>query len=300
VTDQTTATRGPDPEVPDRVTMPLLSLVTREALDLDYVHAARRRRTGPEAEAPAADGPTRQRGAAVVVAVFGLLIALAAVQTARNADVHEASLGALVDRIDARKAEVTELRDRVEALRQQVGDLEAEDARIRGELAEATVERAALQISTGFVDVTGRGLRFTVADSPDGDPDGRVRATDLRRLVNGLWQAGAEAIAINGRRLTTISAIVQANISVQVNRGPLAPPYVVSAIGDSSLGSRFDVSTSGLQFQSLADQFGFRVDRQDEDRLLLPAAPESQLRLRFALRTGGAPDGPPDNQEDVP
>jgi uncharacterized protein YlxW (UPF0749 family) len=140
------------------------------------------------------------------------------------------------------------------------------------------------------------GLRFTVSDSPDGAPDGRVRATDLRRLVNGLWQAGAEAIAINARRLTAISAIVQANISVQVNRGPLSPPYVVTAIGDGSLASRFEASTSGLQFQGLADQFGFRVDRHNESQLLLPAAPDSQLRLRYAMRAGG----PPDNQEDLP
>ena len=54
--------------------------------------------------------------------------------------------------------------------------------------------------------VHGPGLRITVSDNPDGSSDGRVRATDLRLLVNGLWQAGAEAIAINGRRLTGISA----------------------------------------------------------------------------------------------
>ena len=58
-----------------------------------------------------------------------------------------------------------------------------------------------LELSTGFAAVTGPGLRVTVDDQPEGDPDGRVRATDLRSLVNGLWQAGAEAIAINGRLL---------------------------------------------------------------------------------------------------
>jgi uncharacterized protein YlxW (UPF0749 family) len=139
-------------------------------------------------------------------------------------------------------------------------------------------------------------MRFTVSDSPDGSPDGRVRATDLRRLVNGLWQAGAEAIAVNGRRLSAISAIVQANISIQVNRGPLSPPYVVTAIGDSGLATRFDNTATGLQFQALADQFGFQVDRQNESELELPAAPDAQLRLRYAEPPGGRPT----NQEDVP
>lgn len=288
-----TSARVAEPTLPGRVTMPLLALVTEEALDQDYLHAARRREDVGRVAVPP---HTSHRGAAVVVAVFGLLVALAAVQTARNSDAHEASLQALADRIDARKAEVAELRDKAESLRSQDAELQNGSAAVRAALATATSELTTLQVSTGFVAVRGPGLRFTVSDSPDGQPDGRVRASDLRRLVNGLWDAGAEAVAINGRRLTAISAIVQVNISVQVNRGPLSPPYVVSAIGDTSLGPLFDLSTSGLQFQGLADQFGFRVDRQNESELLLPAAPESQLRLRYALRSGGGPD----DQEGLP
>ena len=153
-----------------------------------------------------------------------------------------------------------------------------------------------LQISTGFVAVRGPGLRITVSDNPDGSPDGRVRASDLRLLVNGLWRGGAEAIAINGRRLSNISAIVNANISIALNRSPLTPPYVVSAIGDDRMASQLQASTSGLQFQALADQFGFVVDRHNESELVLPGAPDTQLRLRYA----GQGSGGPDNQEDVP
>jgi uncharacterized protein YlxW (UPF0749 family) len=271
----------------------LLDLVTREAVDEDYVQAARRRAATGQ---PAGPQRTGQRGVAVVVAMFGLLIALAAIQTARNSDIHEASLDALTDRIDERKAEVSELEDRIDRLQRENADLESTGSQTGSQLAAATVDLRALQMSTGFVPVSGPGLQFTVSDSPDGSPDGRVRATDLRRLVNGLWRAGAEAIAINDRRLSAISAIVQANISIQVNRGPLSPPYVVSAIGGSGLDSRFDATASGLQFQALANQFGFQVDRQNEGELQLPAAPDTQLRLRYAE----PPDGRRDNQEDVP
>lgn len=289
----TTRDRGTEPAVlPDRVTMPLLDLVTREAVDEDYVQAARRRAARG---LPAGPQRTGQRGVAVVVAMFGLLIALAAIQTARNSDIHQASLSALTDRIDERKSEVSGLGDRIDRLQQENTDLESSGSRIGSQLAAATVDLRALQLSTGFVPVSGPGLRFTVSDSPDGSPDGRVRATDLRRLVNGLWQAGAEAIAVNGRRLSAISAIVQANISIQVNRGPLSPPYVVTAIGDSGLGSRFDATATGLQFQALAEQFGFQVDRQNESELELPAAPDAQLRLRYAE----PPEGRRDNKEDV-
>jgi uncharacterized protein YlxW (UPF0749 family) len=232
----------------------------------------------------------------VATVLFGLLIALAAVQTARNADVREASRDALINRIDERQQELASLRERTGSLRRQDDELQSTSARIQGQLAEATVQLRALQISTGFVAVRGPGLRITVSDNPDGDSDGRVRATDLRLLVNGLWRAGAEAIAINGRRLSAVSAIVNANISVQVNRSPLTPPYVISAIGDDTLASRLEASTSGAQFQALADQFGFVVDRHNESELVLPAAPDTQLRLRFA----GQGSGGPDNQEDLP
>ena len=46
---------------------------------------------------------------------------------------------------------------------------------------------------------------------------------------------------------------------------------------------------SGVEFQSLTDQFGFVVDRQNEDELVLPSAPESQLRLSHAERATGTP-----------
>jgi len=280
--------------LPDRVTMPLLTLVTNEAVDEDYVHAAQRR-AAAGAPPPAAHG-TQLRGAVAVTIVFGLLIALAAVQTARNSDVQQASRDALIDRIDERKKEVSSLGARIKVLQRQNSDLQSTNSRVRGQLAEATVTQHSLQLSTGFVPVSGPGLRITVSDAADGSADGRVRASDLRLLVNGLWQAGAEAIAINGRRLSTISAIVNSNISVQVNRTPLTPPYVVSAIGDAAMASRLQATTSGEQFQALTDEFGFEVDRQNVSELDLPSAPDTQLRLRYA----GQEKGPPDNQEDAP
>jgi uncharacterized protein YlxW (UPF0749 family) len=279
--------------LPDRVTMPLLTLVTNEAVDEDYVHAAQRRAAA--GTTPPASRRTRLRGVVAVTITFGLLIALAAVQTARNSDVQQASRNALIDRIDERKKEVSGLTDRIKVLQRQNNDLQSTNSRVRGQLAEATVTQHSLQISTGFVAVSGPGLRITVSDAPDGSADGRVRASDLRLLVNGLWQAGAEAIAINGRRLSTISAIVNSNISVQVNRSPLTPPYVVSAIGDAGLASRLQSTSSGGQFQALTDEFGFVVDRHNESELDLPSAPDTQLRLRYA----GQESGPPDNQEDA-
>ena len=50
--------------------------------------------------------------------------------------------------------------------------------------------------------------------------------------MNGLWTAGAEAISINGQRLTVLTAIRNGGPVINVNSRPLAPPYTVQAIGD--------------------------------------------------------------------
>jgi uncharacterized protein YlxW (UPF0749 family) len=285
--------RSAGPDLPDRVTMPLLALVVQGAVDEDYVHAARRRVDAGHPVTPRG----RHNAVLAVVAVFGLLIAVAAVQTSRNAGVDNASRAALIERIDARRATVASQEKEIRTLRKQNGDLQKASGRLDATLRVAQGRLTTLQVATGFVAVTGPGVSISVDDDPDGDANGRVRASDLRLLVNALWESGAEAIAINGRRLTTLSSIVNANISVQVNRLPTSPPYVVSAIGDARvLFGKLDTSTSGVSFQSLTQEFGFVVDRQNESRLTLAAAPATQLRLRWVKAATGQG---PENQEDT-
>jgi uncharacterized protein YlxW (UPF0749 family) len=285
--------RSPGPELPDRVTMPLLALVVQGAVDEDYVHAARSR---VDAGHPVA-ARGRHNAVLVVVAVFGLLIAVAAVQTSRNADVDSASRAALVERIDARRETVQSQEKELRSLRSQNTELKRATGRLDGAVGVAQAQLTALQVATGFVAVTGPGVSISVDDNPDGDADGRVRASDLRLLVNALWESGAEAVAINGRRLTTVSSIVNANISVQVNQLPTSPPYVVTAIGDpGSLLGQLATTTTGVSFSSLAQEFGFVVDRQNESRLTLASAPATQLRLRWVKAATGQG---PENQEDT-
>jgi uncharacterized protein YlxW (UPF0749 family) len=281
----------PDTDVPDRARTPLLELVTREALDLDYEDVARRR------HAPVgAAGPTPHRGAAVAIAVFGLLVAVAAVQSSRNADVDEASREALISRIELRKDAAASVQERIRAQRAQNEQLVDQLVGVGTAAQNAEARRDRLALDTGFAAVSGPGVRITVDDEPRGDPDGRVRATDLRLLVNGLWRAGAEAISVNGRRITALSAIVNSDIAIQVNKGPLSPPYVVQAIGDGDLQADLLETGSGLTFFALAEQFGFEVERDNvTSQMLLPAAPPSLGRLRYAKR----PSGGPGDQEDT-
>ena len=61
---------------------------------------------------------------------------------------------------------------------------------------------------------------------------GRVIAKDLQFVTNALWESGAEAVSINGKRLTSTSAIRFAGSAIIVDFRPLTRPYVITALGD--------------------------------------------------------------------
>jgi uncharacterized protein YlxW (UPF0749 family) len=147
--------------------------------------------------------------------------------------------------------------------------------------------------ATGELPVTGPGLRLKVNDAPSqsndpvgGDPRtksdfdaGTVFDADLQVIVNGLWAAGAEAIAINGHRLTTLSAIREAGQAILVDFRPLVPPYQIDAIGNSShLQSGFASGSAGPYVQSMRDNNGIRVEIAPAKQLALPGAGDLVLR----------------------
>src|SRR5207302_8837342 len=132
-----------------------------------------------------------------------------------------------------------------------IGQLSAEQAALRDATLASTSAGAALarqiaaeESALGTLPVVGQGLRVTVADgSPAGGPRDPHLDRDLQAVTNALWTAGAEAIAVNGERLTAQSAIRQAGDAILVDFRPLVSPYVVTAIGSPvSLETQFGAS----------------------------------------------------------
>jgi uncharacterized protein YlxW (UPF0749 family) len=101
----------------------------------------------------------------------------------------------------------------------------------------------------------------------------------MQRVVNGLWAAGAEAVSINGQRLTALSAIRAAGDAILVDNKPLVPPYTVLAVGDGQrLSTRFQNGADGLYLHALEDNYGIRATIAVESDLRLPAAPSVIVR----------------------
>jgi uncharacterized protein YlxW (UPF0749 family) len=278
--DQVRSSPGePRSELPARVTMPLLTLITQQAVDEDYLHAAERRKAG-------LSGPRAGRPwvtAAVVIAVFGVLVSTAAVQTSRQADINDASRTTLITRIENQRERVARQQDRIAELRARNSRASAELTALTeaGEAAEARLGR--LRVTTGFVAVTGEGVRVIVDDAETGDPNGIVRDSDLALLVNALWSSGAEAIGINGQRVTVMTGIRLSGSAIEVNSVGIAPPYTVLAIGDrGSLQANFYNTSSGLAFDNLTRSVDIPYEMENVEQISLPSGPTRYLQLRAA------------------
>lgn len=270
------APTAPAPPANDRVSTPLLTLITQQSLDEDYRHAAERRAADPDSRR------RPHRFAAVVVAVFGVLVTVAALQTREGQDVRTASRTTLISQIDEGRANLAELQRRIVRLRELNVGLQTQLDGVTAQQLAAETREQRLAAVTGFGPVTGPGVRITVDDNPDGT---LVRDRDLRLAVNGLWKAGAEAIAVNGNRLTARSAIRNSGIAIRVNNRSLSPPYVIAAIGDEkTLQADLMQTTSGLAFRDTVEHLGFPWSMDNVDQLALPAAPPRVARLRSAVQ----------------
>ena len=272
--------------LPRHVTTPLLTLITEQALDEDYRRAAGAGRP-PE-------GGRRRLVAAGTIMFIGILVSVAAVQNSRNAAVEDAGRATLISQIE-------EERSLLQVRQDSVADLTRENQVLAEQLAEfsaarqqAQAEVRRLKATTGFLPVTGEGVRIVVDDNPSGIENQQVRDSDLAFLVDGLFEAGAEAIAINDQRVNALGGIFNTNRAVHVNGRPVNAPYVVSAIGDPrTLQARLLQTSQGQEWFALVDGLGFVVTPENLDDIRLPAAPERPLRdvIEVDAEPNGATEG---------
>lgn len=261
--------------------MSLLTNLVEHPIDEGYADAARARVSDPDRP------PTSGRRVLLVVALTGLgfLLAVAAAQNYRGAPEAEKQRDQLITRIQQADRRLGDLRRQKEGLATEVRSLQASGLGSAG--AQLQQELDALELQTGAVAVTGPGLKAVVDDAKNrSDEEGRILDVDLQQLVNGLWTAGAEAVSVNGHRLTSLTAIRGAGTAITVDYSSLTPPYTVLAIGDAStMPARFAQSSGGQWMQQLVSNFDVRMTITTEDSLLLPGDPTRKLRY---AREGGA------------
>ncbi len=261
----------------------LLTQILAGAVDQDYVVAAQRR----------GDGGERSGGTpafVVVVALFGILLGVSALKADQDRPVQAAERAQLVDQIHSRQARLDAMHNSLTTLQDDVTRRQAVLSSTLADEASLGDRLSALAVGAGTVAVTGPGVSVTVDDAPDSGsvPDGVIRDSDLQLLVNGLWEAGAEGVAIDGHRVTSLTSIRYAGRAITVDYRSLTPPYVVDAIGNpDTLPGRLLQSDGGKVWVELHTNLGIRFDIETSQSLTLPAYPNH--RLIHARVMGGRP-----------
>ncbi|WP_327366155.1 DUF881 domain-containing protein [Streptomyces sp. NBC_01217] len=291
---------APRPARPD-ASMSLLTNVMDHSLDDGYAEASARREADGSAGMPRT--LKSKLGLAACLVLAALVVTLGAAQARVAAPVLAKEREELIDRIDGETAAADTLESQVDKLRDDVG------RRQRKALEKHGGDQGELvALLAGATPVEGPGVKLVVDDAKGTDQGGggpretsgfsdtgRVRDRDLQRVVNGLWQSGAEAIAINGQRLTALSAIRAAGDAILVDNRPLVPPYTVLAVGDGKqLSSAFQDSADGQYLQALKDTFDIRTSISAQEKVSLPVAPSLIVRTAEPYKAADTGSGAAD------
>jgi uncharacterized protein YlxW (UPF0749 family) len=234
------------------------------------------------ADVPVVDGSGRRQprwAATAVAALIGIIVAVAVVNARVSDDDRQQGRAALTERIASMNGVVAERQARNDEQAARVDALQQSLLDTAGSQAQAD-SIARLGVQAGTSELTGPGVTVTIDDATDAEAGSlnRVLDRDLQDIVNALWRMGASGIAVNGERLTSVTAIRGAGEAILVNYRPLTRPYQVTAIGTTTTGDE----DSGLRrlLSSLTSDYGLVADVTTGD----VALPAGELRTpRFAM-----------------
>ncbi|MGC3953667.1 MAG: DUF881 domain-containing protein [Propionicimonas sp.] len=219
--------------------------------------------------------PLRGRIATFLTCLAAGLMLVTGAISAEGGDLRPRRSGDLIDLIRAeadRNADlshtVTGLRDEVDRLTEQ---LNSYDDSTGPQLAD-------LAARTELTAVHGPGVTVALADAPlSVKPPGVadelliVHQQDIQAVVNALWRGGAEAMTIQGQRVTVLTGIKCVGNTVLLHGVPYAPPYVITAIGDPEALEQALAGSEDLRiYREYATAYRLGYEQWREEDVTLP------------------------------
>lgn len=168
----------------------------------------------------------------------------------------------------------------VDALGAQVASLKSEvDSYAKPDAAAQPPERTASPALSGRA-LRGPGVTITLTDAPtQAIPEGVsvndlvIHQQDIEDVMNALWASGAEAMSVQGVRVTGRTVIRCIGNVILVDGQSFSPPYRISAIGDpDELRTKVDQDRRIVNYKAYVALYGLGWDMSVEDEILLPEA----------------------------
>jgi uncharacterized protein YlxW (UPF0749 family) len=227
----------------------------------------------------------------VVALLAGLLFATSG-RTAQGMDLRAGEITELSELIDQRNAVIADQADQLGELQRQVEQLTAQAATRDGAVAEAQSAGEVGAVSAALVPLTGPGVVITLDDAP-ARPDGSlpvnarpddlvIHQSDVQAVVNAVWAAAADGVAIMDQRLIATSAVRCVGNTLLLQGRIYSPPFVVAAIADASaVRAQLAASPQVAVFQQAVDAYGLTFTVRERPAVEQPAY-DGPLDLNYA------------------
>ncbi|MGO1284427.1 MAG: DUF881 domain-containing protein [Brachybacterium sp.] len=259
----------------------LLRALTADPYGVDTL----REHEHPAAEAAPPDVGATRAITLLLALLLGFVVAVSVLDLRQGAAAEDSPRALL-------EQEVLDTRGEAELLTQRQEELEREIAEAQGAVLEGTGDGAPERLTSyeqagGGVSLSGPGAVLVLEDSAPlpSSPGGgagsvnRVTDADVQIAVNGLWAAGAEAVSINGQRISATTAIRTAGSAILVDFRPLSPPYSITALGEpEQLRSAVSEGEAGEYLDEISSRYGIRMSWESEEELTVPARAVGTLR----------------------
>jgi uncharacterized protein YlxW (UPF0749 family) len=215
----------------------------------------------------------------IAVGLTALLLAMMIVVQIRLQEVvpaptHNAQLLALLKQSEQKRHQLAQQLARMSQL---------VDARLSEQAAAKKLQSQLVQAEmlAGTVPVQGPGIviRWSNGQAPQAY---QLNDIDLLLLMNELRAAGAEAISINGQRVTAQTEVRSAANYVMINQSETDAPFTIKAIGQPSTLRDALMLPGGLYQQS--EQEGLSMSIVPEKTVTIPAAPPTPLSRMVAKK----------------
>ena len=213
----------------------------------------------------------------IVLTIGGLIFGIGASITRQSIPLSIQNRDLLRENIAAQSIVLEDKETQLEQVIQSISTLQENQAAVLPEVDQE--ELTLLNFASGYQTVSGPGIRVEINDAEisslplDVDPSlARVFDSDLITILNGLWVAGAEAVAIGNQRISSRSAVSQSGEAILVNYRPILPPYRIDAIGSPELADRFKETQDFMNISEVSRLYGISFNVDSIDNIEIPIA----------------------------
>jgi len=187
-----------------------------------------------------------------------------------------------LETVEAFNVEISDTKEEIEALEDYIEQKKYQIEEYQEALRDGTLEEVLAsevrkqKVNSHLTDLKGPGITVTLEDSDRELDEGEdpnnliIHDLDVLNILNDLRRAGAEALAINGQRVTSQTQIKCQGATITVNDVTYGQPFVIEAIGDpDTLNAAINAPTSYAYI--LREYYELPVGSEIGDEILIKA-----------------------------